>query len=263
MIQRDFADQAAECLRSDPEVLGLAAGGSWISDELDDYSDLDLVLVTRERISGDRARMLDYAHRLGELLQSFTGEHVGEPRLLICLYDNPLLHVDIKFVTLPEFAHRVEDPFLLLDKEGKLAEVMASTQAVFPQPSFQWLEDRFWVWVHYTLTKIGRGEYLEGIDGLTFVRSTVLGPLLHLSHGRLPRGMRRMEFVLTEAELASLCRSVPGRCERGVLLETLSATVELYRALRDRVYPSSVERRGRTEQRVMQYMDEINSLPRD
>jgi hypothetical protein len=31
------------------------------------------------------------------LLVGFTGEHVGEPRVLICLYGPPVLHVDLKF----------------------------------------------------------------------------------------------------------------------------------------------------------------------
>jgi hypothetical protein len=32
MIQRKFADQAVERISSNPEVLGLAVGGSWIGD---------------------------------------------------------------------------------------------------------------------------------------------------------------------------------------------------------------------------------------
>ena len=40
------------------------------------------------------------AGTLGHLLHAFTGEHVGEPRLLICLYGPELLHVDLKFMDL-------------------------------------------------------------------------------------------------------------------------------------------------------------------
>jgi hypothetical protein len=79
--------------------------GSWITRELDNYSDLDLILVTKDKLA-DKQEMLAYAHRLGDLLSAFTGEHVGEPRLLICLYSDPLLHVDIKFLTLDELSPR-------------------------------------------------------------------------------------------------------------------------------------------------------------
>ncbi|HZG26771.1 MAG TPA: hypothetical protein VEZ17_19420, partial [Chitinophagaceae bacterium] len=110
------------------------------------------------------ALMIDYARNFGQLLLAFTGEHVGEPRLLICLYDNPLLHVDIKFVTLEEFGTRVETPVILFDRNSQLKQVINQTTAIFPYPDFQWIEDRFWTWVHYAALKIGRGEYFEAID---------------------------------------------------------------------------------------------------
>jgi hypothetical protein len=37
-------------------------------------------------------------------------------------------------------------------------------------PDLQWLEDGSWVWVHYIATKIARGELLEAVDALGFVR---------------------------------------------------------------------------------------------
>jgi hypothetical protein len=102
MIQRLFAERAAAIVSEDPGAIGLAAAGSWLSNELDEYSDLDLVLVTKHKLGGDKERMIAWAQKFGTLLSAFTGEHVAEPRLLICLYDDPLLHVDIKFLTLEE-----------------------------------------------------------------------------------------------------------------------------------------------------------------
>ena len=45
------------------------------------------------------AQRMAFAGTLGHLLHAFTGEHVGEPRLLICLFGPELLHVDLKFIT--------------------------------------------------------------------------------------------------------------------------------------------------------------------
>ena len=97
MIQQQFVNKAVATIKKDDSIIGLAVGGSWLTNELDEYSDLDLTLVTKEKVSDDPAKMLKYAASFGKLLSGFTGEHVGEPRLLICLYDDPLLHVDIKF----------------------------------------------------------------------------------------------------------------------------------------------------------------------
>jgi predicted nucleotidyltransferase len=164
MMQQTFAQQATEILKNDESVIGLAVGGSWLSNEIDEFSDLDLILVTKEKVSADKSEMLRYANTLGDLISAFTGEHVGEPRVLICLYDNPLLHVDIKFLTLDEFAIRIENPTLLIDSDHQLQNILDQTEANFPYPDYQWIEDRFWTWMHYVLLKIGRGEYLEALD---------------------------------------------------------------------------------------------------
>lgn len=115
-----FITNALAVIQQDPDALGLAAGGSWASGEVDDYSDLDLVLVTKQKIAPDVVQMQAYAARLGNLLASFRGDHVGEPRLLIALYDASLLHVDIKFLTPDEFYHRVEDPVVLWERDETL-----------------------------------------------------------------------------------------------------------------------------------------------
>jgi predicted nucleotidyltransferase len=54
MIQREFADNAKTILEPDDNVIGLAVEGSWLTNEIDEYSDLDLILVTRQRISDDK-----------------------------------------------------------------------------------------------------------------------------------------------------------------------------------------------------------------
>jgi hypothetical protein len=180
MIQRQFAERAKEVLITDGNVIGLAVSGSWLTNEMDEFSDLDLILVTQDKISADKDKMLGYAKCLGDLLSGFTGEHVGEPRVLICLYDNPLLHVDIKFVTLEEFHIRIETPTILLDKASRLQQALDNSRPKFPYPDYQWIEDRFWIWIHYALLKIGRGEYLEAYDFFCFLRMVVFGPLLHI-----------------------------------------------------------------------------------
>lgn len=256
MVQKDFAKRATEVLKIDEGVLGLAVGGSWITGELDEFSDLDLILVTRERISDDFSRMNEYAQRLGTLISGFTGEHVGEPRLLICLYDDPLLHVDIKFVTLEEFEDRVEEPEILWDREGQLRQVLERTRAHFPLPDYQWIEDRFWIWVHYVLLKIGRGELLEALDGMSFLRTTVLGPLTHMRNDRLPRGVRKAEFDLRLESLRKLLATIP-KYDRSDLIRSLHEAIALYRELRMELYGDHIERQGVAEDKVMMYFATI------
>jgi len=257
-IQVGFVKRITELLKADSLVIGLTVGGSWLSNEIDEFSDLDLILVTKEKISGSTDKMTAYASRFGKLLSAFTGEHIGDPRVLICLYDNPLLHVDIKFLTIEEFGKRVESPVILLDKTGELRKVIESTEAKFPKPDFQWIEDRFWIWIHYALLKIGRGEYFESFDFFGSLRSIVLGPLLHMKSNSDPRGVRKLEFISSDEDIKMLKATLPAY-DKESLLRALKASIALYRKLRSEQYSDYVVLRTEAEERVMLYFDEISA----
>lgn len=258
MIQVEFANRAKKILEPDDNVIGLAVAGSWLTNEIDEFSDLDLILVTRQKVSGDKDLMLDYAKKLGDFLSGFTGEHVGEPRVLICLYSNPLLHVDLKFVTIDEFHYRIETPALLIDKNRQLENAISDSQAKFPYPDYQWIEDRFWTWVHYALLKIGRGEYLEAFDFFGFLRMVVFGPLLHIKNDSLPRGVRKVETELEEEDLNKLKQTIPSY-NRQSLLNSLKNAVSLYRQLRTSLFDDKVVLQKATEQKVMIYFEDIEN----
>lgn len=258
MIQREFANKAKTILEPDDNVIGLAVAGSWLTNEIDEFSDLDLILVTKQNISNNKNVMFDYAKRLGSFLSGFTGEHVGEPRVLICLYNNPLLHVDIKFVTLDEFHSRIETPTLLIDKNGQLEKAINNSQARYPYPDYQWIEDRFWTWIHYALLKIGRGEFFEAYDFMGFLRMVVFGPLLHIKNNNLPRGVRKVETDLTDEDLNKLKLTIPNY-NRQSLLDSLRNAVSLYWQLRTSLFNNKVLLQKDTEQKVMMYFNEIEN----
>ena len=86
-------------LSSRPDLLGIAIGGSFISGQMDYYSDLDLVIVVdpKEWHTVEKTR-IGIAESIGPLIIAFTGEHIGLPQMLICLYGTIPLHVDLKFI---------------------------------------------------------------------------------------------------------------------------------------------------------------------
>lgn len=257
-MQHAFAEKVKSIIEKDEQVMGLAVAGSWLTNEIDEFSDLDLILITKEKIASGKNKMLAYANSFGKLLSGFTGEHVGEPRLLICLYDDPLIHVDIKFLTVDELDKRVEDPIVLFDRDGSVQQALQRSKAAFPQPDYQWIEDRFWTWVHYALLKIGRGEYMEAIDFFGFLRMIVLGPLLHIKNGNLPRGVRKVESQLEKNDLAQLLSTLPANNKIG-LLTALENAVFLYRDLRIALFDESINLHMEAEQKVMEYFQRIKN----
>jgi len=257
MIQKLFAAKVVDVIKNNESVVGLAVGGSWLTDELDEFSDLDLVLITKEKVSDDKEKMVAFARQFGQLISAFTGEHVGEPRVLICLYDDPFLHVDIKFLILDELRNRVENPVVLFERDNALSEIMNVSKAEWPRRDHQWYEDRFWTWIHYVALKLGRGEYFEAIDFLGDLRIQVLAPLLLEINHKPPRGLRRVEIYLRPGDLKALESTIADYNPHRIKQATENA-VALYRKIRKELFKSSIRLQTAVEERSMQYLGKIN-----
>ena len=229
---RTFLERALAAVPGVDGVVGLAAGGSFIAGEIDEFSDLDLVLaVEPEAWPGTLDRRQAVAAELDpSFLAGFTGEHVGEPRLLVCLYGPPLLHVDLKFVSLDDVHERVEDPVILWERDGRLSAAHARAEARYPAADPAWIEARFWIWAHYIADKIERGEIFEALDGLTLLRSAALAPLAFLRADAQATGVRRVEDRLP-AFATDLERTVGGD-DDAACAGALESAVELYTELR-------------------------------
>ncbi len=250
---RAFLTGALDVLAADARLVGVAAAGSFATDTLDEYSDLDLVIAVEPAhaaaVAGERRSI---AASLGPLLAAFTGEHVGEPRLLICLYGPPLLHVDLKFVALPDVAKRVDEVVVLSDRDGRVAATLRTDVAHYPAPDPQWIEDRFWTWVHYVAAKIARGELFEAVDGLAFLRGLALGPLAMLRAGARPCGVRRLEQAVPDVA-AELRHTIAGYDARDCV-RALEAAIALYRTLRP---ADGLVRCAAAEAAATRYLDDV------
>jgi hypothetical protein len=125
--QAEFANSERCVLEPDDKVIGLAAAGSWLTNEIDEFSDLDLILVTQQKVSGDKNLMLDYEKKwlvsYSPLQVSLSENH----EFYFCLSGIPLLREDIKFVTLDKFHLRIEIPIILIHVIRKSIHVICKT----------------------------------------------------------------------------------------------------------------------------------------
>ena len=256
--QRDFLLAAVERCRRTPSLVGLAAGGSFAGGGVDDYSVLDLLVLLDPTASPlDLAERRALAEGLGPLLAGFTGEHVGEPRLLICLYGPPILHVDLKFLRPDDLVARVEDPVILWERDASVTAALGRGTALYPVPDRQWLEDRFWVWIHYGAAKLGRGELFEALDMLAFLRAHVLGPLALEAAGARPTGVRRLESA--DPAAASRLREVVAAYDPADCVRALRAAIALYRAYRDEGPRRTVVPLSGAEVAAVDYLAELEA----
>lgn len=230
-------DKTLSTLRHDARIEALLGGGSMIHGGFDAQSDLDLVVVVR---AADYAAVMAerpaIAARIGHLLAAFTGEHVGEPRLLICLFGPPLIHVDLKFVMANDLQRLVERPRILWARQPeRITAMLDAAHVQWPDRDAQWFEDRTWVWLHYCATKLLRGELFEALAMLSFFREMVLGPMLHRRAGRPQRGVRRIE---SDAVAAAALGTTLATLDTASIVQALHCATDLYLELRQDDPPS-------------------------
>ncbi|MGI8779962.1 MAG: oxalate:formate antiporter [Solirubrobacteraceae bacterium] len=163
--------------------------------------------------------------------------------------------MDIKVIALRDLAHRVEDAHVLWERDGAVRDATAATTAVWPAPDGQWIEDRFWVWVHYGATKIGRGELFECLELLTLLRSAALGPLIAREHAQRPQGVRRIERYAPEL-VDALAAAVRDHSRAGCTA-ALRTAADLYRELRARAADAGLKPRADAERAALAFLDAL------
>jgi predicted nucleotidyltransferase len=238
-LHAGFLEKLIAKLQQDDRFEALLAGGSLAHGDFDEHSDLDLILVVRrdayEQVLTERRQ---FAESLGGLVSAFTGEHVGEPRLLICLYGPELLHVDLKFVLSSDFTRLVERPEILWARDKNII-LGALERAIveWPNRSPEWFEDRAWIWLHYGATKLQRGELFEAMETITFFRGHVLGPMLHRRSGRVQRGVRKIEL---DSEAKDALSATVAVHDPKSVSATLMNAARLYLELREDERPKAL-----------------------
>ncbi len=228
-----FVERLAAIAAQELRIEAVLVGGSYVLGGFDRFSDLDFTLV----VAADaQAQMLatgqDFAANLGPLIGAFTGEHVGEPRLLVCLFGPPLLHVDLKFITADDLGRLVERPAILFARDpAAITSRLDVAEIAWPNQPPEWFEARIWVWLHYAVVKLGRGEWLECLAMIGFLREQVLGPMLHRRAGRGQRGLRRIEQhgVDREGRLAATLANPEPESLRDAILASMALYCDLRR----------------------------------
>jgi predicted nucleotidyltransferase len=250
---RAYLDGALPILRADARVTSVVISGSAVTGGIDEWSDLDLVVFVED--SAESAMWdehFDVVARLGKnFLSAFRGDHVGEPRLLICLYDDPLLHVDVKFMAHKDAA-TLHYPAEVLWSRGDPPSLPGPDVKSF---DVQWCANRLATWAHYIGVKIERGELFEALNSIDYLRTRVLCPLIALEAGVMPRGTRRIEETRSP-RLEQLARTVCGY-ERNALLAATQEAFALAWSLLDG-HPG-VQRNRTAERRAMAFLGEIST----
>ncbi|HBG7390184.1 TPA: oxalate:formate antiporter, partial [Clostridioides difficile] len=101
----------------------------------------------------------------------------------------------------------------------------------------------------------GRRELFETIDFLSFLRQSVLAPLIQLLLGKLPRGVRKIELDAPQY-IEALEKTVANH-EYKSCVNALQATINLYLELREELSQSPIVRKVEAERVALQYFQDL------
>lgn len=259
---RQFLTPFLRAVEKDNRIIGVAAIGSLAFGDIDEYSDLDLIIVCEDAHRDELLKNAEaFAQRFGPLLTCYGGQHVGEPRLAVCLYGEPLLHVDLTFMTLDEFSvDRVQVPTILLDREGLLASAVAGIKVEFPKPDRQMIETKFWVWIFNAASKLARGDLFSTLSYIAMIRRSALVPLIQDNGKVKPRGYRTLHKE-QPIWFERLVHTHPKQLNRQEIIRALRSVIEIYRAIRVEGKSEEIVVNSKPEQAVVKFLDSIeNSL---
>jgi hypothetical protein len=214
-------------------LAGMAIAGSFALDIADEYSDVDLKLVTTDDGYDDVVTAQDeLIAACGNAVARFPADHTGLPELTIVLYDD-LVHVDLHPIRLSELAEKNAGmPALVLwERDGSVTRELAKPGPQQPPVDLEWIERRVWTWFWYLHSKILRGEIYEALDGLAWLRVQVLFPLVGAARGESVAGARRVERLLVGIEDAFAATS--GTADREGAMKALRSAADLYTTLAD------------------------------
>ena len=254
--QQLFINKALPILKKDKRILGVALGGAYARGTLDEYSDLEFIIaVNPPDFAAVMSEKEEIAASIGNLLAAFPATHIQKPDFLICMYSDPVMHVDLNFYPLDKVGDRMEETVIQYEQKTLLSDEYAKTEVRIPEQNLQWYEDRFWIWVHYIANKIGRDELFDAIEGLSFLRKQVLGPMILVKNGFPPLGVREIERNCP-AEMPRLVNTLATHDRKGCL-RALKAATDLYIYLRG-FNVSSVQRSEAAEKKALQYLNYIS-----
>jgi hypothetical protein len=241
-----FLENAIPRLIADERITAIGLHGSIVAKVFDSFSDIDLIIgCEAEAFYQVFAERHNIALSLGKLLASFTPSHIKDVSLYTCLFGDPLLHVDLKFVNVGDPYCGIEKPALLWQRDHRFRSQIDQTKSWGLKPDIQWIEDRFWVWIHALAMRIARGEFFEALDFIAFLRTNAIGPLISATKGMNAYGVRRIEMIAPEA-VPRLAKTVASYDRSSCICSGLEL-IAYYRDLRSSFADNCIIKRSQAE----------------
>ncbi len=205
--------------------------GSIARGQVDQYSDIDLWYIVRDKTALDerRAQVIAAMQRVGDPITMFPATHLGIENLVIffTVLEEQVVKFDVEFVSASDF-RRPAELIALHDPDRMFENLLERPDSKF---DIEFAKARATGWIWYTYTKIARGEFFEASDALDVIRKLTLVPLQLYLAGAPIEGYRRIESRLDPSALDALRKTYPSEITEDALVDAVLHAAQLFRSL--------------------------------
>lgn len=246
---RAILQRAIAFAETDPRILGLA-----LHYQQNNWNAEEMVLVTSaESFHRTAPHLKEIAASFGSLVLAYEPVGHTASRELICLFDDPVDRIDL--IVMPLENLPLTYSTILCQKGKALTDLLAGQRTVPPHVDLQWMEDRFWVWLHSAANSLREGALFETLEQIGNLRSQILAPLVLCKNKQPTDQLAALEEKGGE-DLGSLRATVPLYDARSCEI-SLREAAKLYVGLRETLAPDSLKRHQRAELAVMRHLHAV------
>ncbi|MBC8374661.1 MAG: nucleotidyltransferase domain-containing protein [FCB group bacterium] len=215
-------------------IYGILVSGSVATGNVDEYSDLDLlVVVSYEELQNVWQDRYDHESTVGKIFFRIDLVDVYPTSAVAFLEDGRKIHITYKAVTELTVEAEYTSAITLLNNDSRIDDWLLKCRQITISYDFARLAENdrsFWFWLLQGTAKVGRGEYWAAYDTLNTLREICIEA--HAALNKKPfQSYRRIEDRWKESDISKLSRTVP-KINQGEISKAYSMIISLYSELR-------------------------------
>ncbi|MGE0172337.1 MAG: hypothetical protein AB7T49_06115 [Oligoflexales bacterium] len=218
------------------EIAGAFVSGSLVTGGMDQFSDLDLGFLCKDTDSRSKIWGERWDWNIAPWFHRFDADHI-KPNFVIYFFE-PDIHVDLCFYVQDDLPTQRGAPFKVAWDSTALLTPWARSMNSWPAASPEWShavheDERFWAWIHYSLSHVRRGEYYDIASYFYALRGIVEQWHARLS-GSAEFETRRLEMRADPSVVSHLGLCFPNP-DLSSLKSSLQALIDIHQSQRMRV----------------------------
>lgn len=227
---RDLFVYAIKYFSNIDSSIGIVVQGSIATNMLDEYSDIDLLIVLDdiEKLHQSISGLEPYLLNKYRILASFTANHINRENLFVFYLKKSkmILKLDIQIEKDLLFDCEQSNKYLIIRDSYNIKKSVVEIKEII---DYNILYKKFSVWLWYIFYLIERGEYFQAARSIDFSRENALLPIIrHINGLSNFDGHRRIELLLPKQIVNELKTTYPKSLTHKDLKSSLENLMDLF-----------------------------------